>query len=152
MEIGLKKAMLEIGFDPKQVRENPYDAKIANLRFKKLVKQLDRGHEDFMATMMDDPSVDTEKLRLHFGKNYTEMLNLKKIITNKNIRGEESSQERDEQDRKITLAPIDKFDKKRIMEGKLAYIGIEPRVNTNRPLTKEQKDFLECKKVHDAKQ
>lgn len=105
-----------------------------------------------MATMMDDPSVDTEKLRLHFGKNYTEMLNLKKIITNKNIRGEESSQERDEQDRKITLAPIDKFDKKRIMEGKLAYIGIEPRVNTNRPLTKEQKDFLECKKVHDAKQ
>ena len=44
-----------------------------------------------MATMMDDPSVDTEKLQQHFGQNYTEMLNLKKIIANKRIRGEESN-------------------------------------------------------------
>ena len=56
-------AMSDIGYNLKYVRDNPYDAKIADMRFHKLVKELDRDHEVFMAHMEDDPNVDIDKLR-----------------------------------------------------------------------------------------
>ena len=46
--------------------------------------------------------------------------------------------ERDGYGRKINLNPMDAFDKKRFKEGRLAFIGVKPRVDTNLPLTKEQ--------------
>ena len=50
--------MEDIGFNLKYVRENPWSAKIAQLQFRQLVKQLDQTHEDFLRTMASDPSID----------------------------------------------------------------------------------------------
>lgn len=55
--------MTDIGFNLKYVRDNPYDAKIADMRFHKIVKLLDRDHESFLENMEDDPSVDIDRLR-----------------------------------------------------------------------------------------
>ena len=39
---------------------------------------------------------------------------------------------------KSLKSKLDNFDKKRVKEGKLTFIGIKPRVDTNRPLTKKE--------------
>ena len=65
--------MQDIGFNLKYVREdNPFASKIADLQFKQLVREMDKSHNSFMKTMSEDPSVDYEQLKNHYGKNYTE--------------------------------------------------------------------------------
>ena len=63
--------------------------------YHKHVKTLDRGHDDFMTNMQDDPSVDTDRLREHYGQNYTQMLGLN-LASERIRREEEYRQERDE--------------------------------------------------------
>ena len=63
LQMSMKKAMEEIGFNLKYVQENPWSAKIAEMQFKQLVRQLDHTHADFLKNMALDPSVDQETLR-----------------------------------------------------------------------------------------
>ena len=46
---------------------------------------------------------------------------------------------------------MDDFDKKRFKEGRLAFIGVQPRVDSNRMLTKEQKELLDKKRIQDKR-
>ena len=55
--------------------------------------------------------------------------------------------ERDGYGRKINLNPMDTFDKKRFKEGRLAFIGVKPRVDTNLQLTKEQQDLENRRRI-----
>ena len=134
METKMRQAMSDIGFNLKYVRDNPYAGKIAGMQFKQLVKSLDRDHSDFLKVMDDDPSVDSQKLHQYFGKNYTDQLKLNRM----KVGGRDSDDELDVMTGKPLnlLKPIDSYDKKRFKEGKLNFIGIQSRVNTNRKLTK----------------
>ena len=98
------------------------------------MKSLDRDHSDFLKVMDDDPSVDSQKLHQYFGKNYTDQLKLNRM----KVGGRDSDDELDVMTGKPLnlLKPIDSYDKKRFKEGKLNFIGIQSRVNTNRKLTK----------------
>ena len=51
VQMQMKQAMEDIGFNLKYVQENPWSAKIAELQFKQLVKQLDHTHADFLKYM-----------------------------------------------------------------------------------------------------
>ena len=55
--------------------------------------------------------------------------------------------ERDGYGRKINLNPMDTFDKKRFKEGRLAFIGVKPRVDTNLQLTKVQQDLENRRRI-----
>ena len=153
VEASMKQAMVDIGFNLKYVRENPQATKIAQLQFKQLVKQLDRTHAEFMEGMESDPSIDKQLLRQHYGKNYTEMLKLKRHGRDDSDDGldEDCEVERDACGRKINLNPLDAFDKKRFKEGKLTFLGIKPRVDTNLQPTKEQRELADKRRVKESK-
>lgn len=149
METKMRQAMSDIGFNLKYVRDNPYAGKIAGMQFKQLVKSLDRDHSDFLKVMDDDPSVDSQKLHQYFGKNYTDQLKLNRM----KVGGRDSDDELDVMTGKPLnlLKPIDSYDKKRFKEGKLNFIGIQSRVNTNRKLTKAQLDLANRTRIHEKK-
>ena len=88
-----------------------------------------------MKSMMDDPSIDKDKLQKYYGKNYTDMLKLHQLERRENRRSTGESQSHS----KLGLAPLDSFDKKKFKQGKLNYIGVESKIDTNRLMTKEEK-------------
>ena len=69
--------------------------------------------------MRTDPSIDVEQLNKHFGKNYSEMLRMREL-------------NRVNQSPETIKIEVDNHDRRLIKEGRLDFIGIEPRVNTNR--------------------
>ena len=46
---------------------------------------------------------------------------------------------------------MDAFDKKRFKEGRLAFIGVKPRGDTNLKLTKEQQDLENRRRIKDTR-
>ena len=140
VENSMKQAMLDVGYNLKYVRgDNPHATKIANVQFKQLVRQMDRTHAEFMESMESDPNIDKQLLRLYYGKNYTQMLKLKrhgKLLESEDDSDMDPTVEKDGYGRKINLNPLDAFDQKRFKEGKLSFIGIKPRVDTNLQPTK----------------
>lgn len=63
-----------------------------------------------MRDMENDPSVDVDLLRKHFGKNYTEMLGLKRF----NSKEEEEADKETDPENILNLKSLDAYDKKRI--------------------------------------
>ena len=123
-------------FNLRHVKENKQTTKIADMQFKQLVKSMDKSHNQFIKVMRTDPSVDVEKLEKHFGKNYTDMIRIREI----SAIGVQESKKRQEEDAKREEADgvlendavIDSFDLRRLKQGKFNFIGVEPRVDTNR--------------------
>ena len=103
---------------------------------------MDKGHVSFMQIMSEDPSVDYELLQQHYGKNSTEQLHLYNPVT---AAGKKDSDEERTREKNIDSNPttIDDFDKKKFKEGKLQFIGIKPRVDTNRKLSKKMQAIEE---------
>ena len=83
---------------------------------------MDISHTQFLNVMWEDPSVDREQLHKHFGKNYTEMLRARNMADNP-IQGQ-SKEESAVQTSLHTDPGIDDFDRRKLQEGKLEYIGV----------------------------
>ena len=79
------------------------------------------------------------------------MLNLRKVLSVRDACDEYYAESRDVHGRRIEFNPMDAFDQKRFKEGRLAFIGVQARVDTNRKLTKEQKELLDKKKIQDKR-
>ena len=95
--------------------------------------------------------MDQETLRSCYSKNYTEMLKLRKVLKLKDSSKDHYVESRDAHGKKTDFNPMDDFDKKRFKEGRLAFIGVQPRVDSNRMLTKEQKELLDKKRIQDKR-
>ena len=105
-----------------------------------------------MEGMERDKNIDKQLLRQHYGKNCTEMLKHKQRDVDKEDDWDvDYTVERDGYGRKINLNPMDAFDKKRFKEGRLAFIGVKPRVDTNLQLTKEQQDLENRRRIKDTR-
>ena len=79
------------------------------------------------------------------------MLKLRKVLEPKDTRDDHYAESRDAYGRKTDFNPMDDFDKKRFKEGRLAFIGVQPKVDSNRALTKEQKELLDKKRIQDKR-
>ena len=112
------------------------------MQFKQLVRSLDKSHGQFMKVMGEDPSVDFEQLSRHYGKNYTQMLGSDSLSKRKkNLSSEQA---------KGTAPLNDAHDQRKLREGKIAYIGIEPRVDTNLKMSKQQTEDEDLVRMQEA--
>ena len=98
---------------------------------------MDKSHANFMRVMKDDPSVDNEALHNAFPKNYSDTLRLKDLSTLKRISKRAGTQRNfhdiveEEKDDSLENAKMDNFDRKMLKEGRLDFIGVNRRVDTN---------------------
>ena len=105
-----------------------------------------------MEGMERDKNIDKQLLRQHYGMNCTEMLKHKQRgIDSEDDWDVDYTVERDGYGRKINLNPMDAFDKKRFKEGRLEFIGVKPRVDTNLQLTKEQQDLENRRRIKETR-
>ena len=113
---------------------------------------MDKSHANFMRVMKEDPSVDEQALIRQFPKNYSDTLRLKDASTldRGTKRGAAGrGHQDDEEEDSLENAKIDSFDQKLLKEGRIEFIGVERRIDTNlRPFVPKEESLEKGMRSH----
>ena len=125
--------MMDVGFNLQHVRTN--GSKLARKQFDNIVRSLDRTNEDFCHSLLQNKEIDKNKVLKAYGHSYGNILRSNGLnrriedndmfdnarLSNKSDSSEELNKE---------IAKKGKGNKHQI-----EFMGVKPRVDTNRPLS-----------------
>ena len=132
LEQNLRTAMMDVGFNL-HVKSN--GSKLATKQFDHLVKKLDKTHENFVKSLLADKEIDKNKVLDKYGDSYTNKLrkyrNSKKYEDNDMFdNANKSNKSNSSEELEVEIAK-----KKLTNKYQIEFIGIKPKVDTNRPLS-----------------